>query len=264
MHACKLVCMRACMYACMCLCLCAGACACVYSCACVSVCVCACAYVYLCARACACQSQNLPRARVDFLEGDEDSNFSLFRVRRFTEWTGSLHWIAFPVEILTKPPIHWIAFPLFTETPLFFTEKCFVASPSQKSALREPNTLKLQHFWHYPCLKHLLLKSLRFKHPRVCVLGGNRPCHPPKVAQACATLLTPFTFLMRWMCSSMRFGIFSGQKSDYTIRPEMITIKTIFWNNPVRSPEKLQEFFDLEDFSGLAIASLPDSFGSPE
>ena len=29
--------------------------------------------------------------RVDFREGDEDSNFSLFRVWRFTEWPGPLH-----------------------------------------------------------------------------------------------------------------------------------------------------------------------------
>ena len=29
--------------------------------------------------------------RADFREGDEDSNFSLFRVRRLTEWPGPLH-----------------------------------------------------------------------------------------------------------------------------------------------------------------------------
>ena len=28
--------------------------------------------------------------RADFREGDEDSNFSVFRVRRFTEWPGAL------------------------------------------------------------------------------------------------------------------------------------------------------------------------------
>ena len=64
---------------------------------------------------------------------DLDGSFSIFGVRRFTEWPGPLHWIAFPVEILTKRLIHWIASPLFTENT-FFTEKCFVASPSQKSA----------------------------------------------------------------------------------------------------------------------------------
>ena len=57
--------------------------------------------------------------RAGFREGDEDSNFSVFRVRRFTEWPGPLHWIAFPVEILTKPLIHWIASPLFTENSFF-------------------------------------------------------------------------------------------------------------------------------------------------
>ena len=57
--------------------------------------------------------------RADFREGDEDSNFSLSRVRRFTESPGPLHWIAFPVEILTKPPIHWIASPLSLKIPFF-------------------------------------------------------------------------------------------------------------------------------------------------
>ena len=57
--------------------------------------------------------------RADFREGDEDSSFSVFRVRRFSEWPEPLHWIAFPVEILTKPLIHWIASPLFTENPFF-------------------------------------------------------------------------------------------------------------------------------------------------
>ena len=42
---------------------------------------------------------------------------SIFRVRRFSEWPEPLHWIAFPVEIFTKPLIHWIASPLFTEKP---------------------------------------------------------------------------------------------------------------------------------------------------
>ena len=53
--------------------------------------------------------------RADFREGDEHSNFSVFRIRRFIEWPGPLHWIAFPVEILTKLLIHWIASLLFTE-----------------------------------------------------------------------------------------------------------------------------------------------------
>ena len=57
--------------------------------------------------------------RADFREGDEDSNFSVFRVRRFSEWPEPLHWIAFPVEILTKPLIHWIASPLFNKNPFF-------------------------------------------------------------------------------------------------------------------------------------------------
>ena len=57
--------------------------------------------------------------RTGFRAGDEDSNFSVFRVRRFSEWPEPLHWIAFAVEILTKPLIHWIASPFFTENPFF-------------------------------------------------------------------------------------------------------------------------------------------------
>ena len=57
--------------------------------------------------------------RADFREEDEDRNFSACRVRRFSEWPEPLHWIAFPVEILTKPLIHWIAAPLFIENPFF-------------------------------------------------------------------------------------------------------------------------------------------------
>ena len=111
--------------------------------------------------------------RADFREGDEDSNFSLFRVRRFTESPGPLHWIAFPVEILTKPPIHWIACPLFTEKPFFFTEKCFVASPSQKSAQmssRSPRKCRYPLFAYLPTpmfnnsspQEHCILVSLNF------------------------------------------------------------------------------------------------------
>ena len=72
--------------------------------------------------------------RADFWEGDEDSNFSVFRVRRFSEWPEPLHWIAFPVEILTKPLIHWIASPLFTENP-FFSVKGASSHPLPKNLL---------------------------------------------------------------------------------------------------------------------------------
>ena len=70
-----------------------------------------------------------------FREGDEDSNFSVFRVQRFTESPGPLHWInclscrnpyQTPPFTELPPPFHW--------KTLFFTEKRFVASPSQKSA----------------------------------------------------------------------------------------------------------------------------------
>ena len=75
------------------------------------------------------------RVRADFREGDEDSNSSIFRVQRFSEWPEPLHWIAFPVEILTKPLIHWIASPLFTENPF----------SSLKSASSHP--LPKNRFW---------------------------------------------------------------------------------------------------------------------
>ena len=70
----------------------------------------------------------------DFWEVDLDSNFSLFRVRRFTEWPGPLHWIAFPVEILTKPLIHWIPPPFSLKTP-FFSLKSASSDPLPKNRL---------------------------------------------------------------------------------------------------------------------------------
>ena len=63
-----------------------------------------------------------PCVRADFRAGDEDSNSSVFRVRRFSEWPEPLHWIAFPVNILTKPLIHWIASPFSLKTPFFHWE----------------------------------------------------------------------------------------------------------------------------------------------
>ena len=73
--------------------------------------------------------------RADFRAGDEDSNFSVLRVRRFSEWPERLHWIAFPVDILTKPLIHWIASPFFTENP-FFSLKSASSHPLPKNRLR--------------------------------------------------------------------------------------------------------------------------------
>ena len=64
-----------------------------------------------------------------------DSNFSVFRVRRFSEWPEPLHWIVFPVENPFQTPHSLNCLPPFHWKPLFFTEKCFVASPSQKWAL---------------------------------------------------------------------------------------------------------------------------------
>ena len=57
--------------------------------------------------------------RADFWEGDEDSNFSVFRVRRFTEWPGPLCWIAFPVESLPKPSFTELHPPFSLKDPFF-------------------------------------------------------------------------------------------------------------------------------------------------
>ena len=84
--------------------------------------------------------------RANFREGDEDSNFSIFRVRRFSESPEPLHWTAFPVEILTKPPIHWIAFPLFTENP-FFSLKSASSHPLPKNRLRFPASATIRVKW---------------------------------------------------------------------------------------------------------------------
>ena len=55
----------------------------------------------------------------DFQEGDGDSNSSIFRVRRLTEWPGHLHWIAFPAEILTKPSFTELPPPFSLKNPFF-------------------------------------------------------------------------------------------------------------------------------------------------
>ena len=84
--------------------------------------------------------------RADFREGDEDSNFSLFRVRRFSEWPEPLHWIALSVEILTKTLIHWIASPLFTGNP-FFSLKIASSHPLPKIRLWNYYILNSPKFW---------------------------------------------------------------------------------------------------------------------
>ena len=77
----------------------------------------------------------------DSWEGDEDSNFSVFRVRRF-QWmarTSSLNCLS-PVEILTKPLIHWIGLPPFHWKPL--------CGKAQMGALKwglEPLSLQFVH-----------------------------------------------------------------------------------------------------------------------
>ena len=99
--------------------------------------------------------------RDDFWEVDLDSNFLVFRVRRFTEWPGPLHWIAFPVEILTKPLIHWIPPPFSLKTPFFFYWKVLRRIPCPKIGSDyflwdHLDRLTLNNFWE------LLMQVLRF------------------------------------------------------------------------------------------------------
>ena len=64
-----------------------------------------------------------------FREADEDSNSSILRVWRFTEWPGPLHWIVFPVGILTKPLIHWMPPPPFHWKNPFLSLKSALSHP---------------------------------------------------------------------------------------------------------------------------------------
>ena len=95
----------------------------------------------------------IPRVRADFREGDEDSNFPVVRVRRFTESAraSSPNCLSCrnpyqtPHSLNCLPPYHWKA--------LFLTEKCFVASPSQKSAQNERGWWPALFAWFaWPCL----------------------------------------------------------------------------------------------------------------
>ena len=60
--------------------------------------------------------------------------FFNFRVRRFSEWPEPLHWVAFPVGILTKPLIHWTASPFSLKNP-FFQWKVLRRIPFPKAPL---------------------------------------------------------------------------------------------------------------------------------
>ena len=82
-----------------------------------------------------CQCWRARSVRADFREVDEDSNFSETQgaAVHWMAWTSSLNclscWNPYQTtDSLNCPPFHWKS--------LFFTEKCFVASPSQKLALK--------------------------------------------------------------------------------------------------------------------------------
>ena len=118
----------------------------------------------------------------DFREVDLDSNFSIFGVRRFTEWPGPLHWIAFPVEILTKRLIHWIPAPFSLKTP-FFSLKSASSDPlPQKSA---PKTwCSFRHF--LDCLDMFSIfghGSLFLGCPAIRPLLRNTPVTPAPCIQ---------------------------------------------------------------------------------
>ena len=67
--------------------------------------------------------------RADCREGDEDSNFSVFRVQQFIEWPRPLHWNAFPVEVQTKPLIHWMPPPSHWKKTFSFSLKRALSHP---------------------------------------------------------------------------------------------------------------------------------------
>ena len=98
--------------------------------------------------------------RADFREGNEDSNSSISDSGGWLNDLESLHWTAFSVEeVLAKPLIHWMPPPFHSKT-CFFTERFFVASPSQKSA---------------PMLLFLVAHShCAWQSPNTAV-GGQRP-----------------------------------------------------------------------------------------
>ena len=99
--------------------------------------------------------------RAHFREGDEDSNFSIFRVWWFSEGPEPLHWIAFPVEILTKPLIHWIASLLSLKNPCFSLQSA-PSHPLPKTRLwaltiaaTRPVPGSVAHRSHFVCKRHL-------------------------------------------------------------------------------------------------------------
>ena len=94
------------------------------------------------------------------------SNFSIFGVRRFTESPGPLHWIAFPVEILTKPLIHWIPPPSSLKT-LSFHWKVLRRIPCPKIGSEDSDSRsKSRHIPAMPCLKRCLTSSFCLGHPK--------------------------------------------------------------------------------------------------
>ena len=80
------------------------------------------------------------RVRADFRERDEDSNFSIFRVRHFSEWperfgTSSLNCLSCRNPYQT---------PSFTELPPLFTEKPFSSLKSASSHPLPKNRIRIE------------------------------------------------------------------------------------------------------------------------
>ena len=73
--------------------------------------------------------------RANFWEGDEDSNFSVFRVRRFTESPEPLHWIAFPVGNPYQTPHSLNCSPPFSLKTPFFSLKSASSHPLPKNGV---------------------------------------------------------------------------------------------------------------------------------
>ena len=74
----------------------------------------------------------MPSIRADFREGDEDSNFSVIRVRRFSEWPDPLHWNCLSCRNTYQTPHSLNCLPLFHWKSHFFHRKVLRRTPFPK------------------------------------------------------------------------------------------------------------------------------------
>ena len=136
-------------------------------------------------------------------------------------WTSSLNCLS--CRNPYQAPIHWIASPLFTDKPFFFTENCFVASPSQKSALKDG--MKQQEIRRN---KGKQTKKLRKKQPKI-----------QKQPRFCGCLNKMPILNYRTVHIFFWFLPFQGPPSEVTA--ERIDSHPTIWNNyhPGRNDYKI-------------------------